>query len=292
MNFAFIGFLEKIIKNINSLELTYNEASQKMNYSGNLEYIIGNSYRRQSYQIISYFSKNIDDNYDFLRENSPVFEKQYTGTSANSINFNQYKNQKYLTNYISNHSFQPEIFLNPSRPKSRFVDDNDEIKEIANETFELMMNEKLPENILINIVHFEEFKLLHSGFGAWSNGILGFSINGKEKRIFVRENHLDALMLVIGHEIGHVLTETLPNNHDEEAKAFAFSIEWAKTIKKHNIANLGLNIKDEIDFQPARNGLHDVAFAFVDFMVKKGRKAVELHKDLVKGYVSVFDRVY
>ena len=82
----------------------------------------------------------------------------------------------------------------------------------------------------------------------------------------MRENQLDALLLVIGHEIGHVLTETLPNKHDEEAKAFAFSIEWAKTIKKHNIAGLGINIKQDLDFEPARNGLHDVAFSFVDFI--------------------------
>ena len=99
-------------------------------------------------------------------------------------------------------------------------------------------------------------------------------------------------MLVLGHEIGHVLTETLPNKHDEEAKAFAFSIEWAITIKKNNIANLGLNIKDELDFQPARNGLHDVAFAFVDLMVRKGRKAIELHDDLSRRYLSMFDRIY
>ena len=106
------------------------------------------------------------------------------------------------------------------------------------------------------------------------------------------ENHLDALMVVVGHEIGHVLTKSLPNKHDEEAKAFAFSIEWAKTIKEHNIANLGLSIKDELDFRPARNGLHDVAFAFVDFMLKKGRKAIDLHSDLVRKYVSVFNEFY
>ena len=96
----------------------------------------------------------------------------------------------------------------------------------------------------------------------------------------------------IGHEIGHVLTETLPNKHDEEAKAFAFSIEWARTIKEHNIANLGLSIKDELDFNPAKNGLHDVALSFVDSMVKTGRRAMELHDGLVKQYISVFNKVY
>ena len=264
-----------------------------MHYSGNLEYIVGNSYRRGQYSNANYFSKNTDDNYGFLRENPPVFEKQYTETSVNSIHSNQYKNnQRYITNYSSSHLFAPEIFLNPSRPKARFADEKNEAKKFAAETFELMANKEFPCNISINVLPFDDFRLLHSAFGAWNNGILGFSINGKKKQVFARENHLDALMLVIGHEIGHVLTETLPNKHDEEAKAFAFSIEWAKTIKKHNIANLGLNIKEEIDFQPARNGMHDIAFGFVDLMLRKGMEAVDLHRRLAKKYASIFNRIY
>ena len=203
-----------------------------------------------------------------------------------------YSEQKYSTHYYEAHSFAPEIFLKLSRPKTTFIDDENQIRNAIEETFELMMKEKLHDKLSINILPLDDFKILHSAFGAWSNGILGFSINGNEKKVFVRENHLDALMIVIGHEIGHVLSETLPNKHDEEAKAFAFSIEWAKTIKEHNIANLGLNIKDSLDFNPARNGLHDVAFGFVDFMVKKGRKAIELHDDLARKYVSVFNRIY
>ena len=263
-----------------------------MYYASGLEYIVGNSYSR-GYTSISYFSKNVDDKYDFGRANlAPIILYPITmPTTTHSSNYNK-NYQKYLTNYATSHTFAPEIFLNPSRPKTRFIDDNDEIKSIANETFELMMVEKLPDNISISIMALNDFMLLHSGFGKWNNGILGFSINAEIKKIFVRENHLDTLLLVIGHEIGHVFTETLPNKHDEEAKAFAFSIEWAKTIKKHNIANLGSSIKDGFDFEPARNGLHDVAFSFVDFMLKKGRKAMELQKDLIKGYVSVFNRIY
>lgn len=258
--------------------------------SNGLEYIVGNSYSHGSYSRVAYFSKNVDDNYGFGRQTSINFEKQYNG---NSINQTQYKNQRYhqLT-YAISHSFTPDIFLSPSRPKTRFVDDNDEAIRIAKEIFEIMMNKIMPDNISISTLPFEEFKALHSNFGPWSSGILGFSINGDKKQVFVRENNLDALMLVIGHEIGHVLTETLPNKHDEEAKAFAFSVEWAKIIKKHNISNLGLSIKDELDIQPARNGLHDIAFAFVDILVKKGRKAMQLHDDLAKGYVSVFGRIY
>lgn len=253
-----------------------------MHYSKSLEYVIGSYYSGSYFPRVNYFSKITDDKYFFEGEN---FEPQYRGKTS----FSQYKHEQYTSAYEANHEFAPEIFLKPSRQKSRFVDDNAEARRIAEEIFELIMKKPLPSNISINILPFDEFKALHSIFGAWSNGILGFSINGKEKKVFVKENHLDSLMLVIGHEIGHVLTEALENRHDEEAKAFAFSIEWAKAIKEHNIANLGLSIKEELDFRPARNGLHDLAFAFVDAMVKKGRKAMELHEDLVKGYLSVFD---
>ena len=256
----------------------------KMHYSSGLEYIVGNSYSN-----VSYFSKNLDDNYSFKSEDSATFTTKYTRKTHNCI----YKNhEQYIASYITNHTFASEIFLNPSRPKTRFIGDNSEIKSMVEETFELMMKEKLKGNISINVLPFDDFKVIHSTFGSWNNGILGFSINGNDKQVFVRENYLDALMLVIGHEIGHVLTGTLANKHDEEAKAFAFSIEWAKTIKEHNIANLGMCIKDELDFNPAKNGLHDVAFSFVDFMVKKGRKAMQLHDDLARKYVSVFNALY
>lgn len=257
--------------------------------SSGLEYLVGNSYSGIPSNI-RYFFKNTDDNYGFIKENhvntEPVYQRK-----APKI---QYPNQQQYTliHYDEPHPFTPEILLKPSRPKSRFIDDNNEAKAIAEEIFELMMKEPLPSDIFINILPFDEFKILHSCFGAWSSGILGFSINGNEKKIFVRENHLDSLMLVIGHEIGHVLTETLPNKHDEEAKAFAFSIEWARTIKKHNVSNLGSGIKDDIEFEPARNGLHDVAFSFVDFMVKKGRNAMQLHDDLAKRYMSIFNAFY
>ena len=258
-----------------------------MYYSKGLEYLVNGSYSNKS---INYFSKNLDDNYGFRIENPITPERQYIG---NPIKSTIYKNHLYSEpTYSISHSFTPLIFLNPSRPRARFVDDSNEARGTAKEIFELMMNKKLPSSISINILPFDEFKALHSSFGSWNKGILGFSLNGDDKKIFVRENNMDALMLVIGHEIGHVLTETLPNKHDEEAKAFAFSIEWAKTIKKHNIANLGLNIKEELDFQPARNGLHDIAFAFVDFLVKKGRNAMQLHDELVKKYTSIFNTFY
>ena len=254
-----------------------------------LDYLVGNSYSGIRSNV-NYFSKNLVDNDYSFRGNSIAFKS--SPHYERIVSSPQYMVQKYAAYYAEAHSFTPQIFLSPSRPKAAFIDDENQIREIIEETFELMMKEKMPENISISILPFDDFRNIHLGFGRWSIGILGFSINSNKKKIFVRENHLDALMLVIGHEIGHVLTETLPNKHDEEAKAFAFSIGWARTIKENNIANLGSGIKDELDFNPARNGLHDVAFSFVDFMVRRGRKAIDLHDDLVRKYVSVFDRVY
>lgn len=258
-----------------------------MYYSRGLEYIVSGYSTSNSYSRISYFAKNTDDNYEFARENHKPIGLVYPRKAQKM----QYQNQQYSLMHYE-HSFTPEIFLSPSRMKARFIDDNSEARAIAEEIFELMMQEKLPDDISISILPFDDFRALHSRFGPWSSGILGFSINGNEKKIFVRENNIDALMLVIGHEIGHVLTESLPNKHDEEAKAFAFSIEWARTIKKHNVANLGLSIKDDINFEPARNGLHDIAFSFVDLMVKKGRDTMQLHDDLAKRYVSIFNVFY
>lgn len=258
-----------------------------MHYSNGLEYIIRNSYNPNSYNI-SYLFREQNDDYK-SKKHSQFIETELYGSSASRIS---YSNKNVYMAYIPTHSFMPEFFLNSLRPKTRITQNNNEARIIAEEIFINMMGEKLPSNISISILPLDEFKELHSLFGQWNNGILGFSINGKTKNIFVRENHFDELILVIGHEIGHVLNDTLPNIHDEEAKAFAFSIEWAKTIKEKNIGHLGLNIKDEFNFQPAKNGLHDVAFEFVNLMINMGKKAIELHNDLVKKYVSVFNILY
>ncbi len=260
-----------------------------MNYTPSLEYVVTGSYKNAYHSKINYFSRNDDDRYGFSGQISRSHQLRYKSKQESSYS----SNPKYnLPAYAASHSFTPDAFLNLSRPKSRIVVDNSEARKIAEEIFELMMNEKMPDDFSINVLPLAEFRLAHSRFGIWNSGILGFSINGNKKEIFVREMNLDEMIIVIGHEIGHVLTKTLPNKHDEEAKAFAFSIKWAETIKNHNVANLGISIKDELDMNTARNGLHDVAFSFVCFMVKKGRKAIEVHRDLTKKYISMFNWNY
>lgn len=255
-----------------------------MNYSS-LEYIIGNFYGTAPYKQISYLSKFLDDNYHRTME-SIVMDKHYPRTYPSFNPESNYPHERYAE-YTH---FTPSMFLKPARPEAKMVRNDGEIKKIAEETFVLMMNKKLPDNISINILSLGGFKKAHSQFGRWSNGILGFSLNGIQKQVFVREGRLDAVTLVLGHEIGHVMTNTLSNWHDEEAKAFAFSIEWARTIKKHNIANLALSIKEQ--FEPARNNLHDVAYSFVNLMIQRGISPMDLHDNLARKYTSLLNAYF
>jgi hypothetical protein len=77
-----------------------------------------------------------------------------------------------------------------------------------------------------------------------------------------------------------VLSPTLNNSVDEEAKAYAFSLLWMRTVKENNIANLGNAIVLE---NPARNGLHDVAFSFVMDCMDRDEDLKEVYKELVSG---------
>ena len=105
--------------------------------------------------------------------------------------------------------------------------------------------------------------------------------------IFIKEDLLDKVMLTLGHELGHVLTKRLNNNKDEEAKAFAFSIAWMRTIKQHNIGNLATSI--QLD-QPARNGLHDVALDFILNKVKQ-KEPLDVWKQITNGDINVSDGI-
>ena len=102
--------------------------------------------------------------------------------------------------------------------------------------------------------------------------------------IFVKNDFLGRVLLTFGHELGHVLTQTLNHAQDEEAKAYAFSLAWMRLIKEHNIAGLKEAIVTE---RPAENGLHNVAFNFVEDLQKRGKGWWEIYQELVGRTVSV-----
>ena len=198
--------------------------------------------------------------------------------------------ETYFCNRLtSTYYFSPGPFLHPNRPTTQFIGDASDIEEYVREAFRATTGDELPDDIAIRVCSPFELRTIHENFGGkWSRGIQGFAVNRRGSgvsEIFVKENFLDALLLVIGHEIGHVLSEPLPNPRDEEAKAFAFEMAWMRSIKEHNIAGLAGSIV--LDHKPAQNGLHNVAFSFIHDLLERGKEAFQIYLDLVKGGVSL-----
>jgi len=182
--------------------------------------------------------------------------------------------------------FSPEQFLNPLKA-GHFVGDAKDIQDYVEDTFERIFHKPFPKNIKISILNEHKFRKI-----APHPSTIGLSLNrgvqGLLSEIFVLSGSIGRVMLTLGHELGHVLTPTLSNCHDEEAKAFAFSLEWMNVIKKHNIANLSDAIITE---NPAHNGLHNVAFAFVQDLLKKGEEVWAIYLALIKGILRVSDSI-
>jgi hypothetical protein len=183
--------------------------------------------------------------------------------------------------------FEPDSFLNPLRSDVGEVNDSSQVIGFVREAFREVMGCELPDSIAIKICFDHEFKEQHASTGGvWSEGIVGFSLNTQGKgvnRIFVRNDQLDRVMLTIGHELGHVLTPSLFDGRDEEAKAYSFSIAWMDVIKEKNIAGIANCILP----RPALNGLHDVGFAFTMKLLNEGKNAMDVFRELVYGVSSI-----
>ncbi|MBI4141123.1 hypothetical protein HY485_04775 [Candidatus Woesearchaeota archaeon] len=170
---------------------------------------------------------------------------------------------------------------------TKFVDDASVLEEPAKEAFRKTTGKELPNNITIHLCTEKELRVAHerhSGF--WSAGIQGFSINRGLKgisEVFVKKGLLDEVMVTLGHEIGHVISTTLNDVRDEEAKAFAFSIAWMRTIVDNNIAGLS----NAINPNPAKNGIHDVGFEFVQGQLQNKMSAFDIFLQLANGVLSI-----
>lgn len=195
--------------------------------------------------------------------NSTVFNKVLEHNSFNQLGNSYSKEYNSLEHYHHfsmrmNYHFIPDNFLKPGK-FGMFVGDAKKIKCYIEEAFKIMFDYNFPDDIKVSVLNEEKFRKL-----APNNSTIGISINRRKEgfisEIFILNDQLARVMLTVGHELGHVLTETLNNAQDEEAKAFAFSLAWMKVIKENNIAGLGDSIIDEC---PAENGLHDVSFSYV-----------------------------
>ncbi|MEW5897463.1 MAG: hypothetical protein AB1668_07245 [Nanoarchaeota archaeon] len=178
--------------------------------------------------------------------------------------------------------FLPDDFLKPGEV-STFVGRAEEVKEFVEEAFERIFAQPFPSDIKISVLDEKKFRRI-----APSPNTVGLSVNRSEygllSEIFVLNDSLGRVMLTIGHELGHVLTPALQNKHDEEAKAYAFSLLWMKVIKEQNIADLGDAIVNEL---PAENGLHNVAFGFVQELIKRGEDLLDIYLGIIRRILFV-----
>lgn len=185
--------------------------------------------------------------------------------------------------------YHATVFLKQYRPATQFIDNAEQVEPLVRQAFEKTAGKELPENIIIHILDEEEIRQRHESHnGIWNNAVLGFSLNTVPfKYVFVKNAALDHVMAVVGHEIGHVLTPTLPNIHDEEAKAFAFEFAWVDAIIKNKIGNL----ENNFTLEPAQNGLHDIAAQFVRKLIQSGKGVFDIYRELAKRIVSINDVV-
>ena len=228
--------------------------------------------------------------YSVVAERPQTYSTPFTILPQSQI-FNYASEINYAKNVLTyaimphvqiNYDFQPTDFLKPGRG-GQFVGQAEEIKEHVEEAFFQLFHQNFPDDIKISVLEEKRFRKLTP-----HPNTVGLSLNRRKQglmsEIFVRAGSIGEVMLTIGHELGHVLTQTLENPHDEEAKAFAFSRMWMENIQENNIANLGEAI---ILDHPAQNGLHNVAFEFVEHLRKMGKSALMIYQELIKKMISL-----
>jgi hypothetical protein len=181
-------------------------------------------------------------------------------------------------------AFIADDFLDPFRPPTPFVGDAETIRPHVEEAFEALTGAKLPADVIIRVG--TEQQCARAYPGDWQNNIRGFAVNRVgwgTSEIFVVHDNMDRLLLTVGHELGHVMSKSLPRELDEEAKAFAFSAAWMKIIKQRNIAGIG----HAINPTPAKNGLHNVACNFVMDLIERGKDALAVFVELANRLITV-----
>ncbi|MBN1644524.1 hypothetical protein JW851_00590 [Candidatus Woesearchaeota archaeon] len=216
---------------------------------------------------------------------------QYTSKSASIETTKPFPQYTILQGDYKIQKTEPEeLFLNPARPVTEIVTSEDKIMPYVREAFEKTTGKEFPTNLKVVVLSEKAFNEVHKGHkGVHSQFVQGFAINRNGRglnEVFVKRNHLDSLMLTIGHEIGHVMSYTLQDERDEEAKAFAFSMAWMKSIKENNIAGIGQCINP----RPAVNGIHDKAFEFV-LEMSENNTSMQIFEKLVKGELSIRNKL-
>lgn len=253
-------------------------------FNNQIQLVNSGGYRKR----ISYISPSETYSLDAVVEKEHVHFSKEDQKKSVWYSPKQYLKGLYLDHKKPEYHILVEDFLKSDRPLTAWVASlSSELREHISEAFKATTGDTFPfEKVEIHVLDDKEFRKAHEQFdGAWDEGIRGFSINRQGKgtdHIFIRNDFLDAMMLTMGHEVGHLMSKTLTNQHDEEAKAFAFSMAWMKAIVENNIAGL----QQCINPNPARNGLHDTAFDFVHKFIQQGMFAIDVFRQIITGELS------
>ncbi len=210
---------------------------------------------------------------------STAIQQPYVSSSVSALDAKEQVEKFYHPQQV--------IFLNPERPRTPFIAEAGEIKDFVQQAFIAVTGKTLPSDITITVCPRSILQRIHEQF--LNETVVGLSLNSS-KQIFAVSGNLDEVMLVLGHELGHVITQVLPNRHVEEAKAFAFESAWANAIFEHDIGGLKGSINAAmLGMKPARNGLHDLAFEFVKSATMSGKDPLALHSELSGRWVAFGD---
>ncbi|MBI2151230.1 hypothetical protein HYU21_00710 [Candidatus Woesearchaeota archaeon] len=215
----------------------------------------------------------------------PILNHQkmiFSGSFSSSYQLSQRENNYALKKQTEDLIFQPDNFLKVGAG-GKFVGQAEEIKEYIEEAYNLLFGKSFPEDIKISLLEENEFKKISP-----HSSVVGLSINRRQQgllsEIFVIQGTIGKVLLTVGHELGHVLTSTLDHSLDEEAKAYAFSLQWIDLIKEWNIAGLREAIITET---PAENGLHNKAYYFIQRLIKQGKLAWEVYLKIIRKEISL-----
>lgn len=259
---------------------SFSSSYSSNNNSSPLEYIAQSA--------VSSAPSTFSSNFNYSRPQSSFSSSSiYSGNDASTNNYQNSGNSFYNTlfHHQTEYLFSPQDFLLPGK-EGQFVGSAEELKPYLEEAFEELFHQSFPRDIKVSICNLEQFRKV-----APHPSTIGLSINrnklGLLSEIFVLEGPLARVMLTLGHELGHVLTPSLPNPHDEEAKAYSFSLAWMKIIQENNIAGMQDSFVTE---RPAENGLHNVAFAFVEKMIKAGMDVWEIYLKIINHLFSLGDK--
>lgn len=245
-------------------------------------------YSNKSYIV---YGNSTGNNYFVKPTSLPQYKPQFSVYTSNQTNMYEETKTHYQSDkedYEINFEDTSSFFLKDTN-QPKFVGTISHLMDDIRHTLRMATNQELPFNLDIKICNEEELSKEYNQRtnNIWNQTIKGFATHGENKEIFVLADSLDKMMLTLGHEIGHILSPRLINTTTEEAKAFSFEIVWLQTIKIHNILNLAENIDLEKIGTPVANGVHDVAFRWINSFMMDGRSPKEIYNDIINGEIII-----